>query len=301
MHRHPWLIALSLLAASAALAAPAPPAAGPATEEVLRLDSLADPGHWQPSECTVTVAADQRAAGQPTLHVHIPVDHHAGEAKYPIGWPRLYCALREGAERSWSEYDRFEFMILAKMTRTDLPKAPLNLQIHCPARPATLDRALAEIRLDEWVQISIPTAAIPQVERVAQLGLNISESNYRDQEVLDFYLGAFRLVRSLDCRVERLTLKAAAVFADRAVLPVELVVAGPPPMVSRGVPFTLRCGERVLRTETLPVRRGSQVLDMDIAELRLAPGEYSLAAFDDDPQRRQAATFRVVTSPWTEP
>jgi len=301
MERLLWLIVVGL--ASVALAAPGQEAQStPAVaEEVLTLDSLADPGHWAPSECTVTASTDVQAEGLPTLCMHIPVDYQGGEAKYPIGWPRMYCALREGSERSWSEYDRFEFLILAKMTRPDLPKSPLSLQINCPARPATLSRSLSEIRLNEWVRVSIPIAEIPQVEHIAQLGLSISESNYRDKEVLDFYLGAFRLVRSLECRLERLTVQAPAIFADRGALPVELVVAGPPPKVNRGVPFTLRRADQVLRTETLPVRRGKQVLDMDVTELRLSPGEYTLVAFEEDPQRRTAATFRVVSSPWGEP
>ncbi len=301
MDRHSWPIILGLagglLTALGAEVRSLPVAA----EESLRLDSLADPGHWVPSECTVTAAEDRRAEDLPTLHLHIPVDYHAGEAKYPIGWPRLYCALREGPERAWSEYDRFEFQILAKMTRTDVPRTPLNLQIHCPAKPDSVSRALTQIRLDQWVRVSIPTAEIPHVERIAQLGLNISESEYRDGDVLDFYIGAFRLVRSLECQVDRLTVQTPAIFADHGALPVELVVAGPPPRVSRGVPFTVRCGDRVLRLETLPVRRGAQVLDMAVTELRLAAGEYTLAAFDDDPQRRRAATFRVVSSPWKEP
>ena len=270
-------------------------------QEVLPLDGLADPARWQPSECSLSVAADNRAAGQPTLHLQIPVDYHAGEAKYPIGWPRLYCALRSGVERSWADYDRFEFMILAKASRETLPRSPLNLQVHCPQRPDSTDVNLTQIKLNEWVLVSLPTAEIRQVDRVAQLGFNISESNYQDKDLLDFYIGAFRLVRSVECRVERLTVKAPAIFADRATVLVELVVAGPPARVSRGVPFTLRGGERVLRLETLPVRRGAQTLAVEVTELRLAPGEYSLTAFDADPQRRQSATFKVVESPWREP
>lgn len=266
--------------------------------EILYLDSLADPQRWEQAECTATAAGEPLAGGRPTLLLTIPVDHHGGEEKYPIGWPRVYANLRQGAETNWTAYDHFQFAIYTTMSRADVPGQPLSFQVLCPDRASGTNRNLAELKLETWVPFSIATADIASLDRIARLGFNIAESNYQHGDHLDFRIGGFRLVRSATCSLDRLVTRAPAVFSDRATLPVELVVVGPPERVSRGIPFTIRQGDRVLREETLPVRRGQQVLEMDIAELRLGPGAYELVAFAADPARRRSAGFTVVTSPW---
>ena len=267
-------------------------------DEVLYLDGLANPARWAPSECTAAPSTDRRAGGRPTLLLHIPVDHHGGEAKYPIGWPRMYCKLRKPEETQWFAYDRLEFEMFVEMSRPTAPTGALTFQVQCPGKPRVFYHRFDKMKLGEWVRVVIPTSSIPNLEDVANLGFNISESNYRDKDVLDFHIGGFRLVRSAECELTSMTIRSPVVFRGRPTLPVELVVVGPPEHVSRGIPFTLRCGERVVRAETLPVRRGRQTLDVDVSELGLEPGEYSLVAFAEDEARRRTGGFRVVETPW---
>lgn len=268
--------------------------------EVLHLDGLADPSRWGPSECTVEVSNDLRAEGRPTLHLHIPVDHFAGEKKYPIGWPRLYLNLKRSTEAGWELFERFEFMVYATMSRPTPPKSIINLQIHCPDRHRALNRNLEEIRLSEWVRISIPTRRINNVEAVRVLGLNISESSYKHGDKLDFHFGAFRLVRSAEFNLASLAVRNKALFHGQPTLKAEVEVGGPPLKIARALPLTIRLGKQVVRTESLPVKPGLQTLLIDIHELKLAPGDYTLAAFDDDPNRRKSDTFRVVETPWKQ-
>ena len=268
-------------------------------QEVLCLDGLADPKRWAPAECTVEASRDLKAEDRATLHVHIPVDHLGGEKKYPIGWPRIYLNLQE-AEKRWAEFERFEFLVHAKMSRKTPPKDVLNLQIHCPKRPRVLNRNLAEIQLGRWVRVSIPTRRIPHVADVARLGLNIAESNYAHGDKLDFYFGAFRLVRSAELCVTSMDVRSKVMFEGQAGLKVEADVGGPPEKVGKGLPLTLRQGKRVLGRWTLPVKAGLQTLEIDISKLKLPPGTYTLAAFDDDAQRRKTGAFRVVESPWEQ-
>ncbi len=268
-------------------------------EEILYLDGLADPARWGPAECTVTQAPEKlRAAGRPTLRLKIPVDYHGGEKKYPIGWPRMYCRLRKPDETDWTRFDRFEFLIQARMSRAKPPARPLTFQMLCPQRSNGYLHELTEIRLGKWVRVTISTADKPKLEQIARLGFNISESNYRDGDQLEFLIGGFRLVRSTKCTLTQVRVLAPAIFQGRPDLPVELVVTGPPAKVSRGVPFTILHGKDALRREMLPVVRGRQVLRMGIAELELAPGDYTLSAFNDDPEKRRTARFKVVASPW---
>jgi len=266
-------------------------------QEVLCLDGLAAPARWGPAECTVAASEKPEPGGHATVHMHIPVDHHAGEKRYPIGWPRMYLNLKQ-TEKGWEKFERFEFMAHATMSRPTPPKNIINLQIHCPGKPHVFNRNLAEIRLGEWVRITVPIRALPRAGQAGRLGFNISESDYRHGETLEFRFGGFRLVRSAEFVLEALTIRSAVVYQGQPRVKVELAVGGPPLKIARGLPLTLRHGERVLRQETLPVKAGLQVLEVDVAELKLAPGDYTLAAFDSDPERRKSGAFRVVETPW---
>ncbi len=268
--------------------------------EVLYLDGLADPKRWAPAECTVEVSKTLKASGRPTMHLHIPVDHFAGEKAYPVGWPRMYMNLKRPAETGWTKFERFEFMVHAKMSRDKPPKQVVNVQIHCPRKPRVFYRNLSEIRLGEWVRISIPIREIKNTEEVARLGINISERDYKHGDKLDFCFGAFRLVRSAEFKLLGLKVRSKVVYRGQPKLKVAFDVAGPPLKIARGLPLTVRQGKRVIRTETLPVKTGLQTMQIEIDELKLEPGDYTLVAFDGDPERRRSGTFRVVETPWEE-
>lgn len=266
--------------------------------QVLHLDSLADPGRWGPAECSVEAAKKLKANGRPTLHMHIPVDHHAGEKKYPIGWPRMYTNLKEPDETEWAAFERFEFLVHATMSRPERPKQVLNFQIHCPDKQNAMHRNLDEIRLGQWVRVAIPIRTIKDVEQVARLGFNISESDYKHGDVLDFRIGAFRLVRAAEFGLASLVVKTPVVYHDRQRLTVEVEAVGPPGKVARGLPLAVRQGKKTLHRETQQVKRDVQALRLDLRGAKLAVGRYKLVAFDEDPEQRVAAPFRVVESPW---
>jgi len=268
--------------------------------QVLHLDGLADPARWGPAECTVEAAEKLKADGRPTLHLHIPVDHHGGEKKYPIGWPRMYLNLKKPAETAWGDFERFEFSIHAAMSRPTPPKSSLNLQIHCPDKHNALNRNLSEIRLGQWARVSIPIRSIKDVAQVARLGLNISESNYKHGDKLDFHIGGFRLVRAAEFGVASLRVAAPVVYRDRPRLTIALEAVGPPGKVRRGLPLAVYRDKRLIHRETQPVRRGVQTLGLDLRKAKLEVGRYTVVAFDQAPEQRIEAPFRVVESPWEE-
>ena len=55
-----------------------------------------------------------------------------------------------------------------------------------------------------------------------------------------------------------------------------------------------------MRVETLPLQRGKQLLEMDVSELDLPPGNYTLIAFEGQKDKEKSASFRVVETPWQE-
>lgn len=269
-------------------------------EEILYLDQFALPARWAPAEATVDAAEEPTPGGRRALRLHIPVDHHAGEEKYPIGWPRMYAELQRPAETGWADWDRFEFDIHSTMSVGQLPKSPLTFQILCPDRHQNNVFNLDQLELGKWVTVSLPASGLKHLPELARLGFNISESSYADKVVLDFRIGGFRLIRSAECALAAMAIQTPVVYRDAAELRVELDVVGPPDNVSRGIPFELRQGETLLRRETLPARRGKRLVGIEIGELKLAPGDYALTAFPGDPERQRQGTFRVVPSPWED-
>ncbi|MDP7132588.1 MAG: hypothetical protein QF437_18985 [Planctomycetota bacterium] len=274
-----------------------PPSQMQGGREILRLDHWTNPKSWASAEAEVKASDKKHPDGLPLCHLHIPVDHHAGEVKYPIGWPRTWMLVRSLWEKDWRSWDRLEFSIYTESSRKTLPKTPLTLHLYCPDKRRQWHRILSELKPGEWVHYSMPISDMKFVDTVTYVRFYISESNYNDKDVLNFHIGGFRFVRSTECELQSMDVVSGAVFPEQS-LKVKLSVQGPPPKVARGIPFTLRKGGDAIRKETLPVTRGLQILEMEIEELELAPGDYSLTAFEDDPQRKKSAAFRVIESPW---
>ena len=269
-------------------------------KEILYADGWASPKRWGPSECTVTASKERLADGRPTVHMYIPVDHFAGEKKYPIGWPRMGLTPIAGWEKDWTNFDTIEFSIYTESTRTKLPKSPLSFGLYCPDRSRSLSRPLNELKLNQWVKFSYSITKLKIVDTVKRVAFNISESSYKHEDQLHFYIGGFRFVRSAECELNEMKAAAGAVFQGQPSIDVEVEVVGVPKGISRAVPFTLRLGDKVIRAESLPVHRGRYVMAMDISELKLAQGTYTLVVFEGEADKTKTATFRVVNNPWKE-
>ena len=263
-------------------------------EEYLYLDTLADPAQWQPTEAEARSAGDVN--GHPALTFHIDVDHHAGEPKYPIGWPRMY--MRKPNDIPWKDYDKFEFKIHTKASSNTIPARTFSLKFTGqPKTSIDIGFSPKQLKLNEWVPFSMPTNKIAEITTFASCVFFISESNYPDKEVLDFTFAEMRLVRSSYCKITEMQTQGVR-YTATPTLPVKLTVYGPASDGARGIPFQIACGDKVLRLETLPVVRGTQTLQMDISELNLANGDYTLTAFPDNPDRKLTVSFKVIDSPF---
>jgi hypothetical protein len=263
--------------------------------EIRPLDGLASPARWDPAECALAVSA-HAPSGRPALRVHMPVDYHAGEKSYPIGWPRLYLNLKPD-EQGWGAYDRFEFEIFAESSRAGLPKRPLAFHLYDAQGQKKLI-GLDTLALGAWRTIALSLSDLGFTGDVARLGFNINESDYADGDAVDFHIGAFRLARATAASLTELRLAAPALFCDSRVLPVEIVAEGPPQKLAEGVPFRLSGAGRVALALTLPVARGRQTLYLPLAGAALTPGDYVLSACPDDPSRKREALLAVTSSPW---
>lgn len=279
--------ALGLMATAAATAADEP------ATEYRRLDGLADPKRWSPDECELSPST-HAFDGLPGLRMRIPVDFHAGEKQYPVGWPRMYLALKPD-EQGWSDYDRLEFRIFTESTRAALPQRPLIFHLYdAQGQKKLVTMDLAAVGADRAFSLNLSDLGLNGP--VVRLGFNINEADYCDKDLVDFHLGGFRLARATAARVTELKALAPALFCDSRTLPVELVVEGPPEKLAAGVPFQLRRDGRVALSRTMPVARGRQTLRLPLADT--APGAYTLVVCPDDPALRRETAVLLTSSPW---
>ncbi|MCK5802116.1 MAG: hypothetical protein KAI66_04760 [Lentisphaeria bacterium] len=272
-------------------------------DEIVWLDRLCQAENWRSvEECETRESKIECPWGGKVMQLYFKVDHFAGEKKYPIGWPRAHLKPL-GWERNWQAWDRFEFMVQARISRDGLPKKALTLEF---GEGNSNYNSYPEIpELNKWIRVSVPVAEMFKARSALKGGISrlrfvVCESAHKHGDVLEFHVGGFRLVRSLVCEITELAAATPVIFAGQPFVKLDVSVVGPPADVKRGVPFTIRSGARIVRREVLPLGRGKQIYDCDISELALVPGDYQLIVFEDDDARRKSVSLRVVEEPWKQ-
>jgi len=253
---------------------------------------------WSTAESTVAASTAHTRDAATALHWHITVDYHAGEAKYPIGWPRTYRSLPAGPLRDWSAWDYFHCWVHVATNRAKLPAIPAGLGLHVPDRASSFQRTLSELKTGEWVEIRIPIAQIPRAHDVRQIQFHIAESNYQDGDRLDFYFSDLALLRHAAPTIIAFTAENAVIFADAKRLPMRLQLAGLAADATAEVVCELQTAGRIAARTTLRATRGVQTAALDLAAASLAPGDYELRAQIAGQSQSVTTRVRVVESPW---
>lgn len=253
---------------------------------------------WSASESRIQDSRARMRAGAPSLQWHITVDHAAGEAKYPVGWPRISRTIPEGPIRDWSGWDFLRMWIYTATSRARLPGTPAGLGLHTPDRPGAYNRTLAELRKGEWVEIRVPLSQVPRHHDVRQIQFHIAESNYQHSDELDFYLADLALLRYANPKLLNLAAAQAVLFDDVGRVSVRVDVAG----VREGATASMFCelwrqGRVVARTSA-PVTRGTHRLVMTPDGGVLAPGSYVIQAGFAGQGQSAETMVRVVETPW---
>ena len=273
--------------------------------ESLPLDNFALPKRWAPAESTLSVS-EFKFNNAPTLKWVVPVDHYTGEPKYPVGWPRTYFSSFRKAPAvpaDWRDWDFFEFDV--KMTLENDPQnksCVVSVMASSADTPMRFYIQLKKLHDGKTHAVRIPVDKIGNPAKITSWGFSIAESNYKHGAKLTLLAGNFRLTRSSECWINAIKLLTPAITAADNAIKINLSVSGPAGDVARGVPFAIshaRSG-RMLRKETLPVSRGEKDMEIEVDELKLAPGDYTLTAFPGDKAKSKSVTFKVVSSPYKE-
>jgi hypothetical protein len=253
---------------------------------------------WSAAESTIESSTTRTRAGQPVLHWHVTVDHFAGEAKYPIGWPRISLDLKTPAERDWSGWDYLQMWVYTDTTRERLPRDPAGLSLHNPDRQGAFGLPLDQLRKGQWVQIRIPLADVPRHNDVRLIQFHISESSYKHQDQLDFYFDDVALLRYAGPTPLDFAPESAVIFADARQLAVQFNLAGVKPDQTVEMACELRQAEKVVARAVVQAIRGPQRVSLDLGPAGLRPGEYEVSVRPAGAAEAATARVRLVESPW---
>lgn len=255
---------------------------------------------WSQSEATMESSTDVVKTGGPSLHWRVTVDHHAGEPKYPIGWPRVSLALKGGA-RDWSAWDYLHFWIRMSTSRKELPRVPavLNIPQGAAGKTAPFMLILSDLKKDRWLEVRIPVAKLAVAKDVHMLQFNIAEDQYHHQDTLDFYIDDLALLRHATPALVDFTAVNAVMFSDARSVPASFMLSGIPAGEPRRVTLELRQAGAVIAASDYTTVRGTQRLVLDVSKAVLKPGEYELAGSVEG-GAAALSSVRVVASPWQQ-
>lgn len=290
-----------LFGLTAISAASAPAVSRDGAMEKLALVSADDARTWSPAECTAAPSTVRAKVGASSWRWHVDVDYFAGEAKYPIGWPRIGHAIPEGGLRDWSAWDFLHLWVYVETSRDALPREPAGLGLLTPDRAGGYNRALPELQKDQWVEINLPIGEIPRHGDVRNIQFHLTEANYRHGDRVDFYLNDLALARYAEPTLCELAPENAVLFSDAARLAVRFKLLGVKAGERASVACELSRAGKIAARASADATRGTQRVLLELGHQRLAPGNYELRATMAGRAQPATTSVRVVESPWSTP
>lgn len=253
---------------------------------------------WTAEEATMESSAELTKTSGPSLRWRVTVDYHAGEAKYPIGWPRVGHALKAD-EGDWSGWDYFQMWIHTRTSRKELPRVPAVLNIlQGEGKSMPCMRILSELKKDEWIRIQIPLSKLTLPAEVTRIQLNIAEDQYHHQDTLDFHIGEMALLRHTAPALVDFTAANAVLFDDAKQASASFQLLGIQPGERRRVTLQWRREGQIEASGAVDAVRGAQQAALDISRASLKPGGYELTGAVEGGSEQATARMRVVASPW---
>lgn len=290
----------ALLLATAALAqAPVREPVREGNLERLMLDDGidADAATWTPAEVVVTVDNKRAKSGTTSLRLHIDVNWSTGEKAYPIGWPRMNRKWPE-AVQDWSQYDYFEFSIYTESSRTKLPPVPMGMTLYDKTGKKTYTRSMSDLQLGQWVDYRLPIAELTRSIPCTGIQFYISESDYKDGDVLDFWIDNISLTRYTTPTVAASALPERTVTAGGKYLIADLNLMGVREGQTGEVNWQIGAGKTAL-TGKLTALAGKYRYYLPLPDKGLSPGAYDVT-FKCGAETPTPYRIVVVPSPWQE-
>ena len=284
-----------------------PPAGQQAKPEMERLvlDDMEDVSDWyngSPIETKISADTAHVKEGRRALKFANRVDHTQGEKNYPIGWPRTGKDLaRKGPLTDWTGYDFFECWIYADTNREKLPDTPLNVGFYHSGPKRSTSFRLKEVRKGTWRHIVIPIEKLAAPADVRRVQFNISESNYKHGDRVDFWIDDMVLTRYRHPVIGQLEPVRRLLYTNERVIRVTYALQGF--RGDRPMPAVLQVG-RDAQSAVQTVRASLQQRGELALRLQkpLPAGTYrvelTLTDADGHVLDRKETSFRVIDGPF---
>jgi hypothetical protein len=276
-----------------------------ANTQRLVLDDMEDTADWyngSPEETQISASTKHVKQGTTSLLFANVVDHTKGEKNYPVGWPRTGKDLGKGEPTDFSQYDFFECWIYVETDRESLPGNPLGIGFYHSGPKRSTSFPLNEVKKDAWVKIVIPLDQLHEnAADVNRVQLNISESNYKHGDRVDFYVDDVVLTRFIHPVVAELDVDRNVLYSGDRQITALYKLMGRQGIDRVKVRFEVGQGDGapVATATGRPSPTGELPLDLSGP---LAPGNYwgRLALVDDAGQvvDREQVEFRVIDGPF---
>jgi hypothetical protein len=284
------LLAPAGLAAWLSLTALAAPPREPIETRVL-IDGKTT-GGWQAVESALTTS---RVDGMKVLLFRGPVDWHAGEPDYPIGWPRIATSLPPD-QGDWRGWDQIRLRVLPRTGAGSFPYWPLGITIQSGEKGGW-EKDVQALQSGEWQDVIFDLCDLPFPDRVRHVGIFISEDKYADGTMLEFSIARLELLRYTAPTLVDFRPITDLAFADAKALAARVKLAGVPQ--GKTVPTELRLmrGKQVVATRRAPTPAGEMQLFLPLPA-HLSPGDYTISATSGG--RTLSSRIRLIASPWQE-
>ncbi|HCU36132.1 MAG TPA: hypothetical protein DGT21_12000 [Armatimonadetes bacterium] len=266
--------------------------------EKLVLAAGARPEVWSVAEATMASSPEMRKTGEASLHFHIDVDYFAGEAKYPIGWPRASVPFDQPWQQDWSAFDTLRLWVHSDTSRDALPSTPLGMIIYTPDKAHSFNYNMGELRKGEWVRIEIPLTRIANHDQVTRIQFAISESDYRHGDVLDFHIDDICLLRYAEPHLSDCRALPRVGYSDLRTVKVAFRALGIPGDGETPATLSLKSGGDQLASLQVGVSRGTNTVPFELRE-GLSDGVYEIVV-QVGTAPPAAVQIRLVSSPWAQ-
>jgi len=273
-----------------------------ANKDRLLLDDMLDVSDWEngsPIETRISASRKHVRDAQSALLFANVVDHTQGEKLYPVGWPRVGKSLVKPKLTDWTGYDYFECWVYVETSRESLPNHPLGIGFYHPG-PKRSSSFPLDVKKDDWTRIVIPIAKLLNPAEIQRVQFNISESNYKHGDRVDFYLCDVALTRFVQPAIAEFEPQRRVLFGN------DRWTAARYKLVGREGLDTLRMAVALGRGEATAAQAQAPLSPVGEITLPLSgslePGDYQLRLEVRDAQRklvdRQSAPVTVVAGPF---
>lgn len=182
-------------------------------------------------EGKVAVTKSAGFNGKKGLHWVVNVDHHNGQKKYPVGWPKIRCNYNPPLD--FTKYDYLKYMIKVDSNRNEVDDDVTMLGFTIKSNKffevlkdmGGTQRVWSPVIFNIHDLIAKTMYGIEQWRNVNMLQLFIAESNYKDRTRLVFDVGTIQLLRFKTPLISKITCQEVVLLPTKE-LPIQFELMG---------------------------------------------------------------------------